>query len=206
MASIRRVRSSRCCRAAAATSCAPSCRISCAPPALIAARVPGVQFVSRARRIFDDELFAPLSHWPQPRQRRLSSRADSDAVLGSADVALIASGTVTVQAALHGCPMVVVYRVAPLTYTTRQAVAARGHVRDGESRGRARVVPELIQDEFTPEAAAREALRVLTDPLHAAKMRADLADVTARLGGAGASRRAAEEVLAVARDPGPTQR
>jgi lipid-A-disaccharide synthase len=61
-----------------------------------------------------------------------------------------------------------------------------------------RVVPELIQDGFTPEAAAAEALRVLTDPAHAAAVRAKLAVVRARLGQPGASRRAAEEVLKVA--------
>jgi lipid-A-disaccharide synthase len=62
-----------------------------------------------------------------------------------------------------------------------------------------RVVPELIQDDFTPEAAAGQALRVLLDPLHAAKMKTDLAAVRARLGTAGASRRAAEAVLDAAR-------
>ena len=62
-----------------------------------------------------------------------------------------------------------------------------------------KVVPELIQDAFTPDAVAREALRVLTDRSHAAAMRAELAAVRARLGTAGASRRAAEAVLQVAR-------
>jgi lipid-A-disaccharide synthase len=61
-----------------------------------------------------------------------------------------------------------------------------------------RVVPELIQDAFTPQAAAAEALRVLTDPEHAARVKADLAEIRAKLGTPGASRRAAEAVLAVA--------
>ena len=63
----------------------------------------------------------------------------------------------------------------------------------------ARVVPELIQDDFTPEAAAAEALKVLLDPAHAAKVKADLAAVRGKLGTAGASRRAAEAVIAAAR-------
>ena len=58
-----------------------------------------------------------------------------------------------------------------------------------------RVVPELIQDEFTPEAAARQALAVLTDPAHAARREARPRRACARkLGTAGASRRAAEAV------------
>ena len=62
-----------------------------------------------------------------------------------------------------------------------------------------RVVPELIQDDFTPEAAAGEALKVLQDPAYAAKVKADLAAVRGKLGTSGASRRAAEAVVQSAR-------
>jgi lipid-A-disaccharide synthase len=114
-------------------------------------------------------------------------------------VAIVASGTATVQAALHGCPMVVVYRVAPLTYRLgKPLVKVQTYAMANLIAGR-RVVPELIQEDFTPEAAAGEALKVLRDPAHAARVRADLAEVRARLGDAGASRRAAEAVLDAAR-------
>src|SRR3954462_15272707 len=95
--------------------------------------------------------------------------------------------------------MVVVYRLGPLTYRLCETfVHVDTYAMANLVAGR-RVVPELIQESFTPEAVAAEALRVLTDPAHAARVRADLADVRTRLGAAGASRRAAEEVLAVAR-------
>ena len=120
-------------------------------------------------------------------------------MLASADVAIVASGTVTIQSALHGCPMVVVYRVAPLTYTLgKPLLHVDTYAMVNLVAGR-RVVPELIQDAFTPAAAAAEALRVLTDPDHAARVRRDLADVRTKLGTAGASRRAAEAVVDVAR-------
>ena len=61
-----------------------------------------------------------------------------------------------------------------------------------------RVVPELIQEAFTPEAVAAEALRVLLNPGCAEKVRAALRSVKTRLGAPGASRRAAAAVLAVA--------
>ena len=110
-------------------------------------------------------------------------------MLASADVALVASGTVTVQAALHGCPMVVVYRLSPLTYRLgKPFVRVDTYAMANLVAGR-RVVPELIQEAFTPEAVRREALRVLTDPAHAAQVRADLRDVRAKLGAPGASRR-----------------
>ena len=166
---------------------------------LIAARVPSTQFVIARAPHLDEDLFAPLAGWPAGAARPIVVEGQTDAVLASADVAVVASGTVTVQAALHGCPMVVVYRVGPLTYTLgKPLVHVDTYAMVNLVAGR-RVVPELIQDAFTPEAAAAEALRVLTEPSHAAQVKADLAEVRAKLGTAGASRRAAEAVVEIAR-------
>ena len=171
---------------------------------LIAARVPAAQFVIARAPHLDEDLFAPLAGWPAGAARPIVVEGQTDAVLASADVAVVASGTVTVQAALHGCPMVVVYRVGPLTYTLgKPLVHVDTYAMVNLVAGR-RVVPELIQDAFTPEAAAAEALRVLTEPSHAAQVKADLAEVRAKLGTAGASRRAAEAVIEIARHRGRT--
>ena len=122
----------------------------------------------------------------------------TDDVLAAADVALLASGTVTVQAALRECPMVVVYRLSPLTYRLgRPFVRVNTFAMANLVAGR-QVVPELMQDDFTPDAVARHALALLEDPRQADAMRAELRTVKARLGTPGASRRAAEAVLAVA--------
>jgi lipid-A-disaccharide synthase len=166
---------------------------------LIAARLPEAQFlVARAPHLADD-LFAPLDEWRASGAGPVVLEGLTDAVLACADVALLASGTVTVQAALHGCPMVVVYRVGPLTYAIgKPLVRVDTYAMANLVAGR-RVVPELIQDAFTPQAVAAEALRVLTDPGHAARVKAELAAVRAKLGTAGASRRAAEAVIAAAR-------
>ncbi len=166
---------------------------------LIATRIPASQFVLARAPHLSDDLLAPLADWPSHVRRPVVFEQATDDVLAAADVAIVASGTVTVQAALHLCPMVVVYRLAPLTYRLGKPFVhvdtyAMANLVAGE-----RVVPELIQDGFTPAAAAAEALRVLTDPGHAAAVRAKLASVRARLGEPGASRRAAEEVLKVAR-------
>lgn len=165
----------------------------------IAARVPAAQFIVARAPHLDDELLAPLAEWPAHATRPVVIEGETDAVLASADVAVVASGTVTVQAALHGCPMVVVYRVGPLTYKLGKPLLHVNTYAMVNLVAGTRVVPELIQDAFTPEAAAAEALRVLTDPAHAAKVKRDLADVRARLGTAGASRRAAEAVIEIAR-------
>ncbi len=165
---------------------------------IIVERTPAAQFVLARAPHLDDELFAPLSEFPAT-SRPVVIEGDTDAVLASADVAILASGTVTVQAALHGCPMVVVYRLGALTYTVgKPFVHVDTYAMVNLVAGR-KVVPELIQEAFTPEAVASETLRVLNDPGHAAAVKADLAAVRAKLGTAGASRRAAEAVIAAAR-------
>jgi lipid-A-disaccharide synthase len=167
--------------------------------AIVAARMPAAQFIVARAPHLQDDLFAPLAAWPAGVKAPVVLEGATDEILASADVALLASGTVTVQAALHACPMVVVYRLAAMTYRLgKPLIQVDTYAMVNLVAGR-RVVPELIQDEFTPEATATHALNVLTDPAFAARVRADLAGVRASLGTAGASRRAAEAVLDVAK-------
>ena len=168
---------------------------------VIARRLPAAQFLIARAPHLDDALLAPLADWPDGVSRPVVVEGQTDAVLASADVAVLASGTVTVQAALHGCPMVIVYRVGPITYRLGKPLLHVDTYGMVNLVAGSRVVPELIQDDFTPEAAAAEALKVLLDPAHAAKVKADLAAVRGRLGTAGATRRAAEAVIAAARTP-----
>ena len=166
---------------------------------LIRERVPGVQFVTPRAPHLRDELFAPLRQLESQGLRVVVVDGQADDVLASAGAAVVASGTVTVQAALHRCPMVVVYRLSPLTYRLgKPFVHVDTYAMANLVAGR-QVVPELIQDAFTPEAVAAEAVRLLTDTAYADQMRSDLDAVTDKLGEPGASRRAAEAVLRVAR-------
>ena len=164
--------------------------------AIIRSRVPHVQFVVARAPHLADAAFEPIA----PLAGAVAVvEGQPDDVLAAADVALVASGTVTVQAALHECPMVVVYRLSALTYRMgKPFVHVSTYAMANLVAGR-HVVPELIQEAFTPERVAAEALRVLTDPAHAAAVRRDLRDVRGKLGTPGASRRAADAVLDVAR-------
>jgi lipid-A-disaccharide synthase len=162
----------------------------------IRAAVPAAQFVLARAAQLDDGLFDPA--------RRLSNivtvEGHADAVLAAADVALTASGTATVQAALHGTPMVVVYRVSSLEYRLgRRFVNLDTFAMVNLIAGK-RIVPELIQEAFTPEAVAAEAVAMLTDPGRAARIREQLAEVRRKLGEPGASRRAAEAILKLVGD------
>jgi len=125
--------------------------------------------------------------------------SQSDNVLAACDVAIVASGTATVQTALHDRPMVIVYRVSGLTYTiARRLVGVTTYGMVNLVAGRA-IVQELIQDAFTADAVSAEIIALLTSTARADAMRRDLLDVKARLGGAGATERAADAVLATAR-------
>jgi lipid-A-disaccharide synthase len=161
---------------------------------LIAVRVPEAQFVVARAPGLDDDLFMPARSLPSSAV----VEGHADAVLASADVALTASGTATVQAALHDTPMVVVYRLSPVTYQLGRRLVNVDTFGMVNLIAGERVVPELIQGAFTPEAVAREAVSMLTDRGRAARIREGLARVRSRLGGPGASRRAAAAILKVA--------
>jgi len=162
----------------------------------ITARLPGVQFVIARAPSLDNRLFSNVT-WNPVEPVVVLARTDD--VLAICDVAITASGTATVQAALHGRPMVVVYRLSPLSYRLGRRFV---HVEDVAMvnliAGR-RIVPELIQDDCTPDRIAAETVSLLTDPQRADLTRAGLAEVRGKLGSAGASGRAAEAVLEVAR-------
>src|SRR3989337_2336816 len=84
--------------------------------AKIAAQLPRAQFVIARAPSLDDRLFSSTK-WSGVRPVEVLARTDD--VLAISDVAITASGTATVQAALHGRPMIVVYRLSPLTYRLR---------------------------------------------------------------------------------------
>ncbi len=120
-------------------------------------------------------------------------------LMGAADLLLVASGTATLEAACVGTPMVVVYRTSRLSYALGRLVVRVPHIALANLVAGARVVPELVQGEATPEAIAREMTSILRDPGRAATMREAFAAIRARLGEPGAAGRAAEIVLRLAR-------
>jgi lipid-A-disaccharide synthase len=170
---------------------------------LIRESVPNAQFMLARAPHLSDALLAPAVQAAGAGSLPLAiveGRADD--VLESADVVLTASGTATIQTALHERPMVIVYRLSPLTYALGRPfvkIDTFGMVNLVAGR---RIVPELIQDGFTPESAAREVVRLLHDASHREQMTEAVREVKRKLGGPGASRRAAEAVLRMVRAPG----
>ena len=123
--------------------------------------VPDVQFVVAVVEGLPDSLFEPLLKTVHPTPVLVRGRADD--VMVAADVVVTASGTATVQAALHGRPMVVVYRVSPLSYWLgHRLLKVETFAMVNLVAGRL-IVPELIQAQFQPERVAEETLSLLVD-------------------------------------------
>lgn len=121
-------------------------------------------------------------------------------VLGGARFCLVASGTATVEAALLGVPMIVMYKVAPVTYALARLLVHVEHIGMVNILAGKRIVPEFIQGAATAESILPEALALLEDGPRRNQMIEDLNKVRDQIGGPGASKRAALAVLAVARD------
>jgi lipid-A-disaccharide synthase len=91
-----------------------------------------------------------------------------------------------------------VYRVSPWTYRLGRRLVTVDTFGMVNLIAGQKIVPELIQDAFTPEAVAAEAVSMLTDIARVAQIREGLRDVRGKLGGGGASRRAAKAILSIA--------
>jgi lipid-A-disaccharide synthase len=119
--------------------------------------------------------------------------------LAAADLAIVSSGTATVEAALLGKPMIVIYRLSPLTAKLAKPLVRTKFFSMVNLIAGREVVPELIQDDFTPIRVAREAVSLLTASKESAEklevMRQGLAEVTRLLGAPGAVERAADAIV-----------
>jgi lipid-A-disaccharide synthase len=159
----------------------------------LAALRPDVQAALAVAPSLEPQLFAA-----ELRESKVVCIAgQTHALLGAATAGIVASGTATVEAALLGLPMVVVYRLSALTYALGRPFVRVPHYAMANLIAGREVVKELIQSAFRPEAVTDEALRLLSDGPRRSEVIQGLAEVQRRLGGPGASARAAAVVARV---------
>jgi lipid-A-disaccharide synthase len=154
---------------------------------------PGVRFLLAVSDSLPTGLVQTLLEGSKSAIRPVRGRTYE--VMRAADLLITASGTATLEAGLLGTPMVIIYRVSRLTWWVGRLlvdVPAIGMVNLVAGR---RVVPELLQWDFTPEQVARVALELLQSPETLESIRQELQQIRRKLGEEGTSLRAAREVL-----------
>ena len=169
----------------------------------VAFNLPGIVGAAKLLRDKRPELDFAVAAAPHLRLNALQEAVDAGIivkegmtrdVLAAARVAIVASGTATVETALTLTPMVVVYRLSALTYALgKPLVSVSNYAMVNLIAGRI-VVKELIQSDFTPARVAEETLRILDDGAARSTMLEDLREVREKLGRGGATARAADEV------------
>jgi lipid-A-disaccharide synthase len=123
---------------------------------------------------------------------------DARALLAQARVALVKSGTTTLQTGLAGVPMVVTYQMHPLTFRVAQRMVDVPHIALVNLVAGERLVPELVQDAASPDALCAALLPLLREGAERERVRTGLARVRAKLAGPRDGLTAAERVAMLA--------
>lgn len=164
--------------------------------ALIEKRKPGTSFI----------LASPSQEIADRARAILSAQADKPAhceivvgetrqVLRQARAAMVASGTATIETALMGCPLIVVYKTSPVTYFFGRLLVKVPHIGMVNVVAGRELCPELIQDAATPEALAAALIPLVDDTPERKAMLAGLEQVRDALGQGGAAERAGDVLL-----------
>ena len=134
------------------------------------------------------------SQWNLPDWIQVESEFPQKA-LECGNIALVASGTSTLEAAVFGTPMIIIYKMASISWWISRVLVSvpfAGMVNIIAGR---EIMPELLQENATPEKVFSTASSILKNPEKMEKMMADLKKVQLKLKGGGASNKAATHIL-----------
>ncbi len=156
---------------------------------LIKKRFPDVQFVlPLASTLSKSDILPYLKHsgiTPKITSERIHDLARA------CDAIVSVSGTVTLEVALIGTPMVIIYRMAPLTYEVAKRVVKVEHIGLCNIVAGKGLVKELIQNQASPVAISAEIDKIITDDAYRTEMIANLANIREKLGNSGAATKTA---------------
>ncbi len=123
-------------------------------------------------------------------------------VMNLSELLIAASGTVTLEGAILGKPMIIIYKVSFPSYWIARALIRVDHIGLVNLVAEKEIAPELIQKEVNPQRIADEAFRILRDPILSRKMAESMGEVRQKLGEPGAAQRAAHIVLSLMKEAG----
>jgi lipid-A-disaccharide synthase len=118
-------------------------------------------------------------------------------VMNLSELLITASGTATLEGAILGKPMIIIYKVSRPSYWIGRALIRVDHIGLVNLVAEKEIAPELIQKDVHPQRIAEEALRILRDPILSRKMADSMGEVRQRLGEPGAAQRAARIVTSL---------
>lgn len=127
-------------------------------------------------------------------QKLLIVKGETHEALNASDAAAVTSGTATLETAIIGTPMAIVYKTSAFNYKLLRPLITVEHFGLVNLIAEERLAKELIQDDFTKETLAAELFRLLEKDENQ-KIRERLREVSEKLGHGGASKRAAEAIL-----------
>ena len=156
---------------------------------ILVKKLPRVQFVLPLAETLE-QAFVENILQQSPVPVRIVQNDTYDAI-HSADIVIVASGTATLETALLGKPMVIVYKVSPLSYYIGKKIVTVAHIGLANIIAGKTIVPELIQDEANPERIATEVVNILNDEARMQNIRLELDLIREKLGGPGAAERTA---------------
>ena len=164
---------------------------------LIRRQLPAVRFVVSCSESIKEDLVMDLV-------RQHASRLEIETIKGSvvdvfrqSQMIVAASGTVTLEAALYGIPMVIVYKVSPLSYWLGKRLIKVKHIGIVNLIVQKELLPELIQDKASPQTIAETVTTMLNDQERLRQIQKELVGIRDHLGGAGASDRVARIALSL---------
>jgi lipid-A-disaccharide synthase len=162
---------------------------------ILSERIDGIRFAIPVASSVSERVVETIVQGSTARFLIVSDRLQD--VLDEAKLVITASGTVTLEAAIAGTPMIIVYRVSPFSYWLAKRMIRVKQIGLANIVAEKPIVPELIQHEASAEQIAEQAIKMIKDERGLAQMRLELRGVAERLGVPGASQRAAEVALSL---------
>lgn len=161
----------------------------------IRVRIPAARFqvslAPSADRVFLETM---IRNHPESAQMELVD-GPVEQIFRQADFLVAASGTVTLEAALAGVPMVIIYKVSDFSYMLGKSLANVTHVGLANLIAGKEIIPELLQWKAKPELISETVCSILLDPQKLSTMKNELLQIREKLGGPGASARTAQLAL-----------
>lgn len=157
---------------------------------ILTKQIPDIQFLLPLADTLEEKTIADILAGHNLKVHIISGHT-YDAI-SCTDMAIVASGTATLETALLGIPMIIIYKISALTYLIGKMIIKVKNIGIVNIIAGKTIVPELIQQEANGQRIATEALAILTNSAIKQKMIGELAEIRAKLGNPGAAIRAAK--------------